>query len=411
MKIRDIHGDMAFDSRGEPTVRVKIMLQDGTEGIGIAPSGASTGSHEARELRDGGDAYSGRGVHAAVENVNAALADVLRGAEAFDQGAIDAAMIEADDTPDKHKIGANAMIAASWAVANAAANALRMPLYRYLGGVYGCEMPCPMFNVINGGRHADNNLDIQEFMFVPCGAESFHEAMRMGVECRRALGTLLHDAGHSLAVGDEGGFAPNLNDDAEALDLMVRAIELAGWRVGEDVGLALDAAASEWLSDDFYVQPKSGRRFASDDLIEYYTALCARFPILSIEDPLGEDDFDGFRRITDSLGDDVMIVGDDLFTTNPARILRGAGMGAANAALIKPNQIGTVSETLGSIRVASENGYAIVVSHRSGDTEDASIADLAVAVNAGFIKSGAPVRSERLAKYNRLLMIEDELNR
>lgn len=410
MKIREVHADMAFDSRGEPTVRVKIRLQDGTEGIGIAPSGASTGQYEAHELRDGGDAYSGRGVLRAVENVNTVLADALCGADAFDQNAIDDAMIDVDDTPDKRKIGANAMIAASWAAANAAANALRMPLYRYLGGVYGREMPCPMFNVINGGRHADNNLDIQEFMFVPCGADSFHEAMRMGAECRRALGTLLHDAGHSLAVGDEGGFAPNLEDDAQALEWMVRAIELAGWRVGEDVGLAMDAAASEWVHADGYLQPKSGRCFAADDLIEYYTALCARFPILSIEDPLGEDDFDGFRRITDALGDDVMIVGDDLFTTNPVRILRGAGMGAANAALIKPNQIGTVSETMRSVRIASENGYAIVVSHRSGDTEDASIADLAVSVNAGFIKSGAPVRSERLAKYNRLLMIEDELN-
>ncbi len=410
MKIRDVHGDMVFDSRGEPTVRVKIVLQDGASGIGIAPSGASTGSHEAHELRDGGDAYSGRGVLRAVENVNTVMADALRGADGYDQTAIDDAMIGLDDTPDKSSVGANAMIAASWAAANAAADSLRLPLYRYLGGVNARRMPCPMFNVINGGRHADDNLDMQEFMFVPCGADSFHEAMRMGAECRRALGTILKQEGHSRTVGDEGGFAPNLNGDADALDRMLRAIELAGWRVGEDVCLALDAAASEWISEDGYVQPKSGRRFSSDDLIEYYSALCAHFPIVSIEDPLGEDDFDGFRRITDALGDDVMIVGDDLFTTNPARILRGAGMGAANAALIKPNQIGTVSEALNSIRTAAESGYSIVVSHRSGDTEDASIADLAVAVNAGFIKSGAPVRSERLAKYNRLLMIEDELN-
>ena len=409
MKITDLRARRIFDSRGIPTLEVRARLEDGSVGVGSAPSGASTGSHEAHELRDGGDAYQGRDVTKAIEGVNGALREALVGMDADSQMQVDARMAELDGSENKEKLGGNALIATSWAVADAAANSAELPLYRWIGGLQASELPCPMMNVINGGRHADNNLEIQEFMFVPVGADSFRKAMRMGAECYQALKKLLRDAGLSTAVGDEGGFAPNLERDEEALEWMLRAIEAAGWKAGEDVCLAMDAAASEWIDGGGYLQPKSGRHFQRGELIEYFSALCERFPLVSIEDPLGEEDFDGFREITDALGGEIMIVGDDLFTTNSRRLYRGVAQGAANALLVKPNQIGTLSETLDAIQIARRSGYSVILSHRSGETESSAIADLAVAVNAEYIKAGAPARSERLVKYNRLLAIEEEL--
>ncbi|MBP3409899.1 MAG: phosphopyruvate hydratase [Clostridia bacterium] len=409
MKIKDVRARQIFDSRGVPTLEVQVELMDGSTGRGSAPSGASTGIHEAHELRDGGEAYYGKGVSRAIENVNNPIRTALVGMDASRQAAVDLRLQETDGSEDKSRLGGNALIATSWAVADAMACYSGLELYEWLGGVQAMELPCPMFNVINGGGHADNNLEIQEFMFVPSGADSFHEAMRMGSECYHALKKLLHEAGLSTAVGDEGGFAPNLNRDDEALEWMVRAIERAGWRPGEDVCLALDAAAAQWQEKDGYLQPKTKRRFAKGELIEYYAALAQRFPLVSIEDPLGEEDFEGFREITDMLGGEMMIVGDDLFTTNAQRLFQGVALGAANAILIKPNQIGTVSETLHTIQLARRNAYNVIVSHRSGETHSSAIADLAVAVNAEYIKAGAPARSERLAKYNRLLEIENLL--
>ncbi len=409
MKITELRARQIFDSRGVPTLEVRAALEDGSAGVGSAPSGASTGSHEAQELRDGGEAYGGKGVRRAVDGVNGPIRAALTGMDAADQCRVDERLNELDGTPDKSKLGGNALIATSWAVADAAAKGAGMPLYRWLGGAQARQLPCPMLNVINGGRHADNNLDVQEFMFVPSGADSFHDAMRMASECYHALGKLLREAGLSTAVGDEGGFAPNLARDEDALEWMVRAIEAAGWKPGEDVCLALDCAAAEWADGDAYRQPKSGARFRRGELIEYYDALSRRFPLASIEDPLGEEDFEGFREITDALGGDLMIVGDDLFTTNAERLFRGAALGAANAVLVKPNQIGTVSEALETVQLARRSGYAVAVSHRSGETLSTAIADLAVAVGAEYIKAGAPARGERLAKYNRLLEIEEEL--
>ena len=409
MEIRDLCARQIFDSRGVPTLEVRAMLADGSIGTGSAPSGASTGSHEAKELRDGGEAYGGRGVNRAIENVNGPIRAALAGMDAADQSRIDERLGELDGTMDKSKLGGNALIAVSWAVADAAARSAGVELFRWLGGVRARQLPCPMFNVVNGGRHADNNLEIQEFMFVPSGADSFHEAMRMGAECYQSLRKLLRDAGLSTAVGDEGGFAPNLHRDEEALEWMVRAIEAAGWKPGEDVCLALDCAAAEWADGESYRHPKSGAQFRRGELIEFYDALSRRFPLISIEDPLGEEDFEGFREITDALGGDLMIVGDDLFTTNAERLFRGAALGAANAVLVKPNQIGTVSETLETVQLARRSAYSVVVSHRSGETLSAAISDLAVAVGAEYIKAGAPCRGERLAKYNRLLEIEEML--
>lgn len=409
MKIIDMHARQIFDSRGVPTLEVRVALRDGTVGAGSAPSGASTGSHEAHELRDGGDAYGGRGVNRAIEGVNETIREALVGMDAAQQGRVDERLRELDGSADKSRLGGNALIATSWAVADAAAKGAGVELFQWLGGAQGRQLPCPMFNVVNGGRHADNNLEIQEFMFVPSGADSFHEAMRMGSECYQALKKLLREAGLSTAVGDEGGFAPNLERDEQALEWMVRAIEAAGWKPGEDVCLALDCAAAEWADGDGYHQPKSGARFQRGELIEFYSALSGRYPLISIEDPLGEEDFDGFREITDALGGDLMIVGDDLFTTNAERLFRGLALGAANAILVKPNQIGTVSETLETVQLARRNAYSVIVSHRSGETLSSAIADLAVAVNAEYIKAGAPARGERLAKYNRLLEIEDML--
>ena len=409
MKIRDLKAIQIFDSRGLPTVQVRMELEDGSTGRGSAPSGASTGSSEAHEKRDGEKAYGGRGVLRAVEGVNEIIRPALTGMDVSRQDRIDRILLELDGSPNKAKLGANALIAVSWAAADAAARALRMPLYRHLGGQSGGGMPCPAFNVINGGCHADNNLEMQEFMFVPAGARSFREAMRMGTESYHALKRLLKENGYATAVGDEGGFAPSFTRDEEALEWMLRGIEAAGWRPGEDVFLALDAAASEWKGEGGYIQPKSGRRLQGDELISYFNDLSARYPLISIEDPLDEEDFSGFTRITGELGGRLLIVGDDLFTTNVSRLQRGIDQGAANAILIKPNQIGTVSETLHTIRLARENGYGVIISHRSGETASSAIADLAVAVNAPFIKAGAPARGERLAKYNRLLEIESEL--
>ena len=409
MKIHNVSARQIYDSRGVPTVEARVELSDGSVGVGSAPSGASTGSYEAHEKRDGMEAHFGKGVSLAVEGVNTKIRERLIGRDALNQAAIDESLIELDESPNKANLGANATIAVSWAVADAAAKSVRLPLYRWLGGVQAAELPCPMFNVINGGRHAGNNLEIQEFMFLPVGADSFHEAMRMGTECYHALFRLLSEAGLNTTVGDEGGFAPNLERDEQALDWMMRAIEAAGWTPGEDVSLALDVAASEWAKDDGYLQPKSGRAYNRDELIEVYNQLVSRYPLISIEDPLGEEDFVGFRQLTEEMGSDVMIVGDDLFTTNSERIFRGIAMGAANAVLIKPNQIGTLTETLDAIQIARKNGYGVIVSHRSGETTSSAIADLSVAVNAEYIKAGAPARGERLAKYNRLLEIESQI--
>lgn len=409
MKIESIRGLQIFDSRGMPTVEAEVRLECGAVGVGHAPAGASTGSHEAVEKRDGGEAFGGRGVSTAVQAIDGEICAALRGMRADDQQSVDLRMIDLDGTENKSRLGGNALIAVSFAVADAAAKAAKLPLYRWLGGVQASELPCPMMNVLNGGRHASNNIDIQEFMFVPVGAEDFTGAMRMGVESYRALKEILSEKKLETAVGDEGGFAPNLGSDVQALEFMVCAIERAGYKPGDDVALAIDAAASEWLKNDGYFLPKKQETRTRADLIEHYASLARQFPLLSIEDPLGEEDFDGFREITDRLGSDMMIVGDDLFTTNVDRLLRGIHEGATNAILVKPNQIGTLTETLAAIRLARDAGFSVILSHRSGDTESAALADLAVATNADYIKTGAPARSERLAKYNRLLKIEQEM--
>ena len=409
MKIESIHARQIFDSRGMPTLEAEVRLKGGVRGIGIAPSGASTGRSEAHERRDGGVEYMGRGVQSAVAAVNGEICARLTGMPADDQARIDRALIALDGTPNRSRLGGNAMIATSLAVADAAAKGRGLPLYRWLGGVQASNLPCPMMNVINGGVHADNNLDIQEFMIVPEGAEDFMHAMKMGVECYHALRNLLKEAGLNTAVGDEGGFAPDLQDDERAAEYLVRAIERAGYRPGEDVSLALDAAAGEWRVPEGYYLPKRRVHMSREDLMARYEDLTRRFPIISIEDPFGDEDFDSFSGITTRLGDQIMIVGDDLFTTNPDRLERGIQQGAANAILIKPNQIGTLTETLEAVALARQSGYGVILSHRSGETESTAIADIAVAVNADFIKSGAPARSERVAKYNRLLKIELEL--
>ena len=410
MKIESIHAIQIFDSRGLPTVQAEVRLDDGSVGRGFSPSGASTGAYEAHERRDGGNAFGGKGVSGAVDAINMELLPALKGLCAGDQSAVDARMLEVDGTPNKSRIGANAILAVSMANAEAAALSAHLPLYRWLGGIQAAELPCPMMNVLNGGRHAGNNVDIQEFMLVPIGADNFPEAMRMGVECYHALKELLIERSLTTSVGDEGGFAPDLEGDVQALDLLMQAIERAGWRPGEEVALAIDAAASEWATQGGYLLPKKQERRSREELIERYATLAEKYPLISIEDPLSEEDFDGFRQITDRLGNDVLIVGDDLFTTNANRLIQGISNGAANAILIKPNQIGTLTETLDAIRIARGAGYQVILSHRSGDTESSAIADLAVAVNAEFIKTGAPARSERLAKYNRLLRISEEIH-
>ena len=412
-KIEKVIAREIIDSRGNPTVEADVYLDDGVVGTGASPSGASTGEFEALELRDGDKSkFGGKGVSKAVNNVNTIINDVLVGMDAYDIYAIDKAMIDADGTDDKSKLGANAILAVSIAAARAAALDLDIPLYRYLGGQNGNTLPCPMMNILNGGAHATNTVDTQEFMIMPAGAPTFREGLRWCTEVFHALQSLLKAAGLATSVGDEGGFAPNLKDDDETLGYIIKAIEKAGYVPGKDFVLAMDAAASEWKSEKgkgFYHQPKSGKEFTSTELVDHWVALVEKYPIISIEDGLDEEDWEGWQYMTKKLGGKVQLVGDDLFVTNTKRLSKGIELGAGNSILIKLNQIGSVSETLDAIKMAHKAGYTAIVSHRSGETEDTTIADLAVALNAGQIKTGAPSRSERVAKYNRLLRIEEEL--
>lgn len=408
-RIKEIKARQIFDSRSNPTVEAEVTLENGFKGRGAVPSGASTGAYEAVELRDGGSEYCGKGVTQAVANVNTVINELLAGKEAADIHEIDRIMIEADGTNNKSKLGANATLAVSIACVKAAAAAHRMPLYEFIGGINAAVLPVPMMNILNGGAHADNNIDIQEFMIMPFGANSFAHAMQMGTEIYSSLKKLLKERNMQTAVGDEGGFAPNLESDEQALDLLCDAIAKAGYKPDEEVKIAIDAAASEWCKNGSYIQPKSGRTMTSDGLVNYFEKLSGKYPIFSIEDPLAEDDFDGFKKITEKIGDKVQIVGDDLFVTNRERLRKGIDSSAANAILIKPNQIGSISETIETIRLAKNNLYRTVMSHRSGETEDNTIADLAVALGCGQIKTGAPARSDRVAKYNQLLRIEEQL--
>lgn len=411
-KIKDICAFELIDSRANPTVGVRVNLEDGSSGFAISPSGASTGAYEAFELRDKENArFFGKGVLKAVENVNREIKNLLIGFDADNQIAIDKALIDTDRTENKSRLGANAVLAVSLAVAKASAESYKMPLYRYLGGANAAVLPRPMMNVLNGGVHAKNNIDIQEFMIVPTGFEKFKEALRCGCEVYRALGKILEKSGKSTGVGDEGGFAPDLENDREAINLLCEAIIKAGYDT-DRVKIALDVASSEWYQGDgIYRKPKRGDNISSDGLMGLYRELKSLYPIISIEDGFGEDDWDGWRNMTESMGNDIQLVGDDLFVTNEERLRRGIEKKAGNAILIKPNQIGTLSETLSVIRLAQKSGYNTVISHRSGESEDTSIADIAVATNSGQIKTGAPARSDRTAKYNRLCVIEEELQK
>lgn len=398
-----------LDSRGNPTVEASVHLSDGTVASASVPSGASTGSHEMLELRDKDPhRYRGLGVRQAVENIKRKISPSLTGADAFDQYSIDDTLLKLDDTPDRSGLGANAILAVSLAAARAAAAALSMPLFRYLGGARVARLPIPMMNILNGGKHADNNLDIQEFMIVPIGAENFSHALEMGSGVYHKLRALLASRGLSTAVGDEGGFAPNLPSDEAAIELILEAIAAAGYST-DQIGIALDAAANEWVNNEGYFLPKREKYMTKEELISYWQTLVARYPILSLEDGAGEDDGEAWHMLTKSLGGEIMLVGDDLFVTNPDRFARGIEEGIANAILIKPNQIGTLTETLEVARLASSHHYGFILSHRSGETEDTAIADLAVATGAPYIKAGAPARGERVAKYNRLSKIESAL--
>ena len=407
--IVDVVGRQILDSRGNPTVEVEVELESGAAGRAAVPSGASTGEFEAVELRDGGDEYGGKSVRQAVDNVNNEIAEELLGLDATDQRIVDQTLIALDGTPNKAKLGANAILGASLAVAHAAAAAMGLPLYQYVGGCNAHVLPVPMMNIMNGGQHADNNVDLQEFMAMPAGAESFEEALRMGAEVFHSLASVLRDRGLSTAVGDEGGFAPNLSSNEEAIEVIGAAIEKAGFEPGKDVFIALDPAASSFYQDGKYVLAGEGRTLDSAGMVEFYQALVDKYPIISIEDGMAEDDWDGFKLMTDTLGGRIQIVGDDIFVTNTERIARGIELGCANSVLIKLNQIGTLSETLDAIEMTQRAGWTAVVSHRSGETEDVSIADVAVATNAGQIKTGAPSRTDRVAKYNQLLRIEEML--
>ncbi|WP_027717686.1 phosphopyruvate hydratase [Desulfovirgula thermocuniculi] len=410
LAIVDVRAREILDSRGNPTLEVDVILEDGTLGRAAVPSGASTGAHEAVELRDGDPRrYLGKGVQKAVKNVVEKIAPEIIGFEVTDQAALDAALIELDGTPNKSNLGANAILGVSLAAAKAAARSLGLPLYRYLGGVNARRLPVPMMNILNGGKHADNNVDIQEFMIMPVGAPSFAEALRMGAEVFHHLKRVLKDRGLATAVGDEGGFAPNLGSNEEALAVIMEAILAAGYRPGEDVALALDAAATEFYKDGVY--RLEGRDYTAEELIAFYASLAERYPILSLEDGLAEDDWENWPKLTARLGTRVQIVGDDLYVTNTARLRKGIELGASNSILIKVNQIGTLTETLEAIEMARRAGFTAVVSHRSGETEDTTIADLVVACGTGLIKTGAPSRTERVAKYNRLLRIEEELGK
>ena len=398
-----------LDSRGNPTVEVEVLLDDDSQGRAAVPSGASTGAFEAVELRDGDKGrFGGKGVLKAVENVNEAIAEEVIGFDATDQREIDAAMLELDGSPNKGKLGANAILGVSLAVAHAAAESANLPLFRYLGGPNAHVLPVPMMNILNGGSHADSNVDIQEFMIAPIGAETFAEAVEKGASVYHALKKVLKDRGLSTGLGDEGGFAPNLESNAAALDLILEAIKAAGLEPGTDIALALDVAASEFYDDGAYTF--EGAKKSSDEMIAYYVGLVEKYPLVSIEDPLNEEDWEGWKKITEALGDKVQLVGDDLFVTNPTRLARGIESGTANALLVKVNQIGTLTETLDAVTLAQTNGYKCMMSHRSGETEDTTIADLAVATNCGQIKTGAPARSERVAKYNQLIRIEETLD-
>ncbi len=408
--ITDVYAREILDSRGNPTVEVEVTLSDETVGRACVPSGASTGQHEALELRDGDPGrYLGRGVTKAVDNVNDTIADEIVGMDARDQALVDLTLIELDGTPNKSKLGANAMLGVSLAVAHAAAEYIGLPLYQYLGGVGARTLPVPLMNILNGGKHADNNVDIQEFMIAPVGADSFAHALRMGAEIYHSLKAVLKKRGLSAGVGDEGGFAPNLDSNEQAIAVVVEAIDKAGFAPGKDVFVALDVAASELWRDGKYVLESEGKELDAAGLVDYYENLVGKYPIISIEDGLAEDDWDGWRIATLRLGDRVQLVGDDLLVTNVERIEKAIEQGVANSVLIKVNQIGTLSETLDAIEMAKRAGYTAVISHRSGETEDTTIADIAVATNAGQIKSGAPCRTDRVAKYNQLLRIEDLL--
>ena len=408
--ILDITGREILDSRGNPTVEVDVILEDGSFGRAAVPSGASTGAHEAHELRDGDEGrFGGKGVENAVMTVNGEILDALSGFDAENQTEIDETLIELDGTDNKSRLGANAILGVSLAVAKAAASACDLPLYRYVGGVGARVLPSPMMNILNGGAHADNPIDIQEFMIMPLGSESFAEALQTGAEVFHALKAGLKQAGHNTNVGDEGGFAPNLSSTTEALDFIMEAIEVAGYEAGEEVFIALDAASTEFFHEGEYRLEGEGKTLSAEQLTQYYAELAGSYPIVSIEDALAEDDWDGWRILTDELGDQIQLVGDDLFVTNEQRLRRGIETGCANSILIKVNQIGTLTETLAAVEAAHRAGYTAVMSHRSGETEDVTIADLAVATNCGQIKTGSLARSDRTAKYNQLLRIEQEL--
>lgn len=408
--IVDVYGREVIDSRGNPTVEVEVILESGEMGRALVPSGASTGEYEAVELRDGdSNRYLGKGVLKAVENVNDIIAPALIGLDALDQLGVDETLLDLDGTDNKGKLGANAILGVSMATARAAADVLGIPLYMYLGGFNAKQLPVPMMNILNGGEHADNNVDIQEFMIMPVASESFSEAMRCGVEIFHSLKAVLKEKGYSTAVGDEGGFAPNLSSNEEALQTIMEAIEKAGYKPGEEVKLAMDVASSEMYKDGKYHLIGEGVVKTSEEMIDYYEELIAKYPIVSIEDGLDENDWDGWKKLTDRLGDKVQLVGDDLFVTNTEKLSEGIEKGVGNSILIKVNQIGTLTETFDAIEMAKRAGYTAVISHRSGETEDSTIADIAVATNAGQIKTGAPSRTDRVAKYNQLLRIEDEL--
>lgn len=412
-EITTVHARQIMDSRGNPTIECDITLSNGAFGRAAVPSGASTGSFEALELRDGGDAYMGKGVITAVKNVNEIIAPAITGMDASHQTEIDEKMLALDGTPNKARLGANAILAVSMAVAHAVAAAKRIPLYKYIAEIYGnanpCILPRPMMNIINGGMHADNGLDAQEFMIIPNGAKSESQAIRMGSEIFHNLKSILKKTGNSTNVGDEGGFAPNFHSCREALDTIVSAIRAAGYTPGDQVSIGLDVASSEFYADGVY--NFEGKKLSSDEMIAFYEKLIADYPIISIEDALAEEDWDGWRKLTDTIGKQIQLVGDDLFVTNPARLARGIEMGVANAILIKVNQIGSLTETLRAIKMAQDAKYGVVISHRSGETEDTTIADLAVATNAGQIKTGSMSRTDRMAKYNQLLRIEEELDK
>ena len=415
-EIKDVHAIQVLDSRGNPTVQVEVTTVDGVKGVASVPSGASTGSFEAVELRDGDKSnYLGKSVEKAVKNVNEKIAKKVIGMNVFEQRKIDEEMIKLDDTPNKSNLGANSILGVSLAVAKAAANELGVELYRYIGGVQANELPIPMMNILNGGKHSDNNISIQEFMIVPVGDITFAERMKRGVEVYHTLKKVLKDKGYSVGVGDEGGFAPNLENEEQALDVIIEAIKKAGYEPGKDIKLALDIASTEMFEEAKKIN-KTGYYFwktkefkTKDQMIEYIINLCNKYPIFSIEDGLAEEDWESWKILTDKIGDKVQLVGDDLFVTNKSRLYRGIEKNVANSILIKPNQIGTLTETLDTIAIAKKNSYTTVISHRSGETEDTTIADLAVAVNAGQIKTGAPCRTDRVAKYNRLLTIESKL--